>query len=341
MAKFCPNCGTGLDEAAKFCMGCGTSVAAAAPAPESAPYPQQPIPQPYPQYPQQPYAPAEPPKKKRKGLKIFLGILGGLVALIAVIIVTASAATGSAAKKDYYELGNDKVPSVKLVLGEKRKITNVSSSITNGQIFKGYQYAVSTGQAAEMQAYAAYLLGEDDFYILPDEDEDAFAILGRNSVDEGQCITMVILCDDTGYAITIVKDAGQINAAGGNQLPSEPADPNNNYDPNNFPEGNLEDPVLDGVELWAGVWQHDTTANTQNIHLYNNGTFMIETYKKDGSGDDFIRGDVHYENGELTFYNAENSHGSVTDFAMFFERVDPYTAHFDGLAYELILEEGD
>jgi hypothetical protein len=187
--------------------------------------PQQPVTQPYPQYPQQlqqyqqPYAPTPPPtpvKKKRRGLKIFLGIVGAFVAIIVVIVAAAAAITSSAAKKDYYELGNDKIPSVKLVLGEKRKITYARTSVSDGQVYHAYQYEVSTRQAEEMQAYVAYLLGEEDFYTLPEEEgtEEAFAILGRNSVDEGQCIVIAILCDDTGYALTVLKDSGQITGAG-------------------------------------------------------------------------------------------------------------------------------
>lgn len=58
MAKFCPNCGTGLPEAARFCANCGTPCPAAPqPQPQPIPqpaYPQQPAYQPQPIYPQQP-----------------------------------------------------------------------------------------------------------------------------------------------------------------------------------------------------------------------------------------------------------------------------------------------
>ena len=212
MAKFCTNCGAGLDEAAKFCAACGTQTAGETPPPPP------PMPQPISQ---QPYAPAPPPaKKKHTGLKVFLGIFGGLLGVVALIFAVAAAATGSAAKKDYYELGNDKIPSVKLALGEKRKVTNVQTSQANGEIFCGYQYEASAWKE-DMTAYVSYLLSKDDFYILPEE-EGAFAVLGRNSVDEGQRITLIIVCDDTGYAVTVFKDAGQIEPAEPNEEPAEP-----------------------------------------------------------------------------------------------------------------------
>ena len=90
----------------------------------------------------------------------------------------------------------------------------MSSSTSNGVTTYSVKYEVDSAQAQEMQAYAAYLLGEDNFYILEDENPDAFAVLARNSADEGQCLVLTILCDDTGYAITIVKDAGRIDTPG-------------------------------------------------------------------------------------------------------------------------------
>ena len=225
MAKFCPNCGVSLADAANFCAGCGaqvTSTPTQQAQPQPPPYTQPQYQQP--QYPQQPYPPAPPPpapaKKKRKGLKIFLGIVGGLVGLVAVILVVALAATGGAAKKDYYTIGGDKIPSVKLALGGERKVTGVNTSASNGVTMKEYRYsAPDVDQALEMSQYLTHLRGQG-FLLLTDADfsaPEAWCKVGRNSEDSGYQVVVQIEYDAAGYVITIVKEAGSIT-------PNEPAD---------------------------------------------------------------------------------------------------------------------
>ena len=85
MAKFCPNCGNGLAEAARFCPGCGTQIPAAPQQQAPPPYIQ---PQPYPPAPQPP-----PVKKKRTGLFIALGA-AALVVLAIVLIAVWSRGDG-------------------------------------------------------------------------------------------------------------------------------------------------------------------------------------------------------------------------------------------------------
>ena len=74
MAKFCPNCGNGLAEAARFCPGCGTQL------PEAQP-------QPYVQPQSYPPTPPAPPKRKSKSLFIVLGAAGLLVLVIVLVAV--------------------------------------------------------------------------------------------------------------------------------------------------------------------------------------------------------------------------------------------------------------
>jgi len=68
MAKFCPNCGIGLADAAKFCPGCGTQI------------PGVPLQQAQYIQPQPPLA-----KKKSKGLFIALGVAVPVIAMIVLI----------------------------------------------------------------------------------------------------------------------------------------------------------------------------------------------------------------------------------------------------------------
>ena len=245
MAKFCANCGTTLDDAAKFCAACGQATAAPAappamatpepfqqPAPvyqpfdQPAQYPdpqyQQPTPLPY----QQPYAPAAPVKKKKSKLPIILGVIAlAFVGLIVAIVVIAMSVVGKAAKADYYTIGDDQIPSIKLVLGEVRKITSTSTSIANGATTKELVYKVDADQGAEMQEYSAYLRDEDGFALLSSADSkksNGRYSLERDSVQEGYMLTLDIAYDREGYTITIKKLKGE-------------AEPN----PNLNPTGNL------------------------------------------------------------------------------------------------------
>lgn len=92
MAKFCPNCGSAVEETHRFCDKCGASLdfQTAAPQPAPAPAPQpapQPAPAPAPQrQPQQTPQPA-PQQKGGKGTLIALIICGTLLLAAIVVIV--------------------------------------------------------------------------------------------------------------------------------------------------------------------------------------------------------------------------------------------------------------
>jgi hypothetical protein len=87
MAKFCPNCGTGLAEAAKFCPACGAQIPGA---PQQQPYIQ----------PQPPVSPPPLTKKKSKALFIALGAAALLVVLVAIIAISANRGGPDPAERD-------------------------------------------------------------------------------------------------------------------------------------------------------------------------------------------------------------------------------------------------
>lgn len=108
MARFCPNCGAGLADAAQFCNNCGFQGAQQAQYPQQQPYAQQQYqqtqyPQPYPQQQyyqqtqyqqppfQQPYAPPPaqaPPAKKGRGPLIAVIVAAAVLVAVAVGIFT-------------------------------------------------------------------------------------------------------------------------------------------------------------------------------------------------------------------------------------------------------------
>ena len=189
MTTICSICGAQLEEAAQFCAQCGTQTAAAS------------------------------AKKKRPIIVTCLGCGCAAIVcfgvMIALIIWFAMSSLNNAAKEDYYVLGNDKIPSVKLALGEERKITglNVSTAL-GGATKKEFKYQVpGTEQGREMFEYYTYLHDKDGFLRLGDIDFNESAgkgVVARNSVDDGHEIQLQIEYDAVGYTITIVKQPGGV-----------------------------------------------------------------------------------------------------------------------------------
>lgn len=200
MTKFCSNCGAPLTDAAKFCNGCGSKQDAAPPLQQ-------------PQY-QQP-APAAPKKKKsKKRLLIIVGVV--LVAIVAIVSVYINSLLKEATAADYFEsewLNPDKIPTVKLALGEERKLTNVSISKSGSANIMEIKYDVpGTKQNEDMVKYLTYLRKEG-FLVLTDIDfsgPSADGVVGCNSIESGYEIQLQIQYDSKGYTISIVKQPGGI-----------------------------------------------------------------------------------------------------------------------------------
>ncbi|MCL2300277.1 MAG: zinc-ribbon domain-containing protein [Firmicutes bacterium] len=230
--KFCTNCGTLNPEASKFCISCGS------------PLQGQPYQQPYPAYPQQqPYAAppaAAQPKKKRKGLMILLGIAIGFVLLIVIIVASASAGMGKAAKADYYEIVNDRIPSVKNVLGEQRKVTGLGTEIKNGIRINYWAYESPTPQQ-DVDAYLGALLDADGYIQMADPDTREFTGAGRNSVDPGYHFEVTAKLEPSGYRITVYYVQGEIEMLenpGTDEPYSEPYVPSSSTGPATGNAGN-------------------------------------------------------------------------------------------------------
>jgi len=228
MGKFCARCDAPLGDAAKFCASCGAQTAPQQPPAEPVQHPpqyqprqpqyQQPAP-PYSNYPPpQPHvAPDAAPKpKKKRTCLILLIILGGFFLFIALIIggiaLVPYHSLNSASGKDHYELGKDQIPSVKLALGEKRKVMGLKKSIVNLTTTYVVTYSVpGTAQNIEARKYCAYLYEKDGFDSVTDSDfNDATGKItyARNSADAGYELQVTIDYNESGYTVTVVKEPG-------------------------------------------------------------------------------------------------------------------------------------
>ncbi|MCL1951190.1 MAG: zinc ribbon domain-containing protein [Oscillospiraceae bacterium] len=247
MSKFCTGCGAPLDDAAKFCVSCGTPAAQPQPQqPQPVPQPQQ-YQQPYPAYPSpQPYAAppaASAPKKKRTGLKILLGFVGAIVLLVAAIV----ALTGKASNMDYYKIQKDQVPSVKYVLGEKRKIVGTGAETKNGIASKYFAYKSDTPQE-DIDAYYAYLLEEEGYTRMLDSNME-FSGAGHDSVTPGYHLEVQADPSSDGYTVTVYYVKGEIQMLDEpEQEETEPADetttrPNRDLPPVTSPSRTTKPPA--------------------------------------------------------------------------------------------------
>jgi len=211
------NCGMQLDDATKFCRDCGTRCSDAKP-PEKPPAPQ-PVAQPAPPQRQQYNQPTTAKPKKKSKLPIILAIVGVLAVVAiaggALLVSFGFGVLSKAAKEDYYTIGNDQIPSIKMVLGEEYKVTGISTSTGPGDVTqKTIKYnAPGTGQSQAMLAYHAYLHDHDGFLNLATimlSGSSGIGLVGRNSVDSGYEIQLQIEYDTSSFTITILKQQGGI-----------------------------------------------------------------------------------------------------------------------------------
>ncbi|MCL2490113.1 MAG: hypothetical protein FWF36_05225 [Propionibacteriaceae bacterium] len=175
----------------------------------------------------QPYPSGPMPPAKRglpgvvKALIIIFVVIA--VAVVAIVVVGSRALSGTA-KADYYTIGNDQVPSVKLALGSQPKLVSTAKSTSGSVMTNTYQYQTTGDQGQDMSDYAAYLHDHDHFLTITDLDfsgPTGAGSLARNSVDGGRIVVAQLQYDTTGYVVTIVQQTGSVTPATPTPEPSE------------------------------------------------------------------------------------------------------------------------
>ena len=118
---------------------------------------------------------------------------------------------------DYYEIGTDRVPSIKLVLGgsESRKMTGTSVNVTIGTSTKTYSYEdEGSTDGMELYEYAMYLQA-NGFSFLTDGNfsgSTGTAIqMGRNSDESGYAIVIQFDWKPGQYTVTLTRSQGSID----------------------------------------------------------------------------------------------------------------------------------
>jgi len=155
---------------------------------------------------------------------------------VILIISLLSGTMLNTAEADYYEIGSDKVPSVKYVLGEIRDVTSVSTSTRNGVMTKTIGYNVSDDQGPEMLQYAQALMDKHGFYNITPYDFSGPTGKGfefsRESDEEGYIIMLEINYDRSGYTITLTRGEGTLTIP----EPEPEPEPEDTSEPEDTPE---------------------------------------------------------------------------------------------------------
>ena len=142
---------------------------------------------------------------------MFKKIILGLVVIVVCAVAILFFVTGNAAKLAEYKFGPDKVASVNAVIGEQRKVSGVTSSISNGVQQKQYTYE-SESVVKDLTTYTLHLRN-NGWIVTKSYDLAAGngeAQLGIESADKGKILIMSIVFEPNKYAIKITKADGQL-----------------------------------------------------------------------------------------------------------------------------------
>ena len=136
------------------------------------------------------------------------------VAVVIIVATTVGNITSSTANSDFFTVGIDEVPSVKLILGEVRDVISVSKSTSSGVVEMVVKYSVSSNQNEEMFVYATALCDDYEYYRLNDNNFERST--GRDfqfateSVEDGYIVIVTIDYDTSGYTLTITRSSGTL-----------------------------------------------------------------------------------------------------------------------------------
>ena len=140
---------------------------------------------------------------------LFTSVL--VILALMLMLSGCGAAMKEAAALNEYEMGEDSIPSITSIVGE-REVTSVGSSVNNGVSSKDYTYKSDTVYD-DLLAYVTALMDQGwlvtkdiDLNVVPGSGE-----LGmKSAVDEGQIILLSFTYDESEYVIKIIKGEGTL-----------------------------------------------------------------------------------------------------------------------------------
>ena len=238
------------------------------------------------QFPQQGMQGPPPGAPPSKGLSKKLMIIIGAAALVVtgiVVVLIIALGGNSYESEEFFDVGGDEVPSVMYVLGEKRKISDVTVYSSKSADKIVVEYSVSDNQGDEMEEYAGVLVDDFDFIALDEYDFSGkrgsnFQFVKVSDEDDDHIVIVTIDFNNSGYTLTIERREGEIHIG-----PGDNGNADNGDEPdNNYIKGWPTDELPSGFpEYPGGQPKHGIDGEKVNIIIENTDKNSFEGYMAD------------------------------------------------------------
>ena len=139
--------------------------------------------------------------------KILLVIGIVIAVLIGLVIGIAFFAVNSQTTNEEITFGDDVIPTIYAVLGE-RKVVSVSSGFKNDVSYKTMTYDENVISNDDINDYGLHLKEEEDFIVT--ENNSDLIQLAKESVDEGELILVNIMKEGNSVVIEYRKGEGTL-----------------------------------------------------------------------------------------------------------------------------------
>ena len=151
---------------------------------------------------------------KKDVIRNILIITLTFIIILSMIILLSFIANLLKGKDDkYYVLGNDKLPSINLVVGN-RELASYNNLDGDNIITKVYKYKNVEDTKSDLSSYIKVLKNDYNYLYTTEvnlsKSKGKFQ-LGNNSVDSNKIIIITISYDKDSYTVKLTKGDGKIN----------------------------------------------------------------------------------------------------------------------------------
>lgn len=136
-----------------------------------------------------------------------------IILLIIIMTISIIMSITGYKNKNYYIIGNDKIPSIYSIVGE-RKLYKYKTYNKDNVNFKLYKYRNIKNPASDISKYILELKDNYNFIYTSDvnlSNNNGIIELSTNSIDNNKIIIIKILYDNNSYDIELSKGNGKIN----------------------------------------------------------------------------------------------------------------------------------
>ena len=140
-------------------------------------------------------------------LKVVLGIFAVLLVLFVAIVGIAIVAVNSQTTKTEVTLGDDSIPTLYTVVGE-RKVIKTGAGISNGVSYEQLIYDDDVVSNDDISKYISSLKEDEGFLVT--ENKSTLLQLAKESVDDGKLVLVNIITDGSKVTLEYRKGTGEL-----------------------------------------------------------------------------------------------------------------------------------